>query len=231
MRAVPLLDHYLGWPPLPSISSYPALNNLPSPLFFNSFLLTTSIPSLPSPLPPAWPQFATRTLEVEGKRVKAQIWDTAGQERYRAISSAYYRGALGALLVYDITKRETFEAALRWLKELREQADAKIMVMLVGNKSDLKHLRQVDKEDAVAFAHTHGLGFIETSAKDDTGVEVAFHKIATEVYHTVSKRTARGGGGGAGGVAAVQQGDAIVILSANGKEKEGGKGKGKCPCS
>ncbi len=176
-------------------------------------------------------QFATRTLEVEGKRVKAQIWDTAGQERYRAISSAYYRGALGALLVYDITKRETFEAALRWLKELREQADAKIMVMLVGNKSDLKHLRQVDKEDAVAFAHTHGLGFIETSAKDDTGVEVAFHKIATEVYHTVSKRTARAGGGGAGGMSAVQQGDAIVILSAGGKEKEGGKGKGKCPCS
>ena len=148
--------------------------------------------------------------------MKAQIWDTAGQERYRAISSAYYRGALGALLVYDITKRETFDAALRWLTELREQADAKIWVMLVGNKSDLKHLRQVEKEDAVAFAHSHGLGFIETSAKDDTGVEVAFHKIATEVYQTVSKRKGGGAGGGGSSVAAVQQGDSIVILRSGG---------------
>ncbi|CAL5377388.1 unnamed protein product [Camellia sinensis] len=93
-------------------------------------------------------EFATRTLQVEGRTVKAQIWDTAGQERYRAITSAYYRGALGALLVYDVTKPTTFENVSRWLKELRDHADANIVIMLIGNKTDLKHLRAVATEDA-----------------------------------------------------------------------------------
>ncbi|KAJ1379187.1 Small GTPase superfamily [Sesbania bispinosa] len=70
---------------------------------------------------------------VEGKTVKAQIWDTAGQERYRAITSAYYRGAVGALLVYDITKRQTFENVQRWLRELRDHADSNIGIMMAGN--------------------------------------------------------------------------------------------------
>ncbi|KAK9162036.1 hypothetical protein Syun_002938 [Stephania yunnanensis] len=93
-------------------------------------------------------EFATRTLQVEGKTIKAQIWDTAGQERYRAITSAYYRGALGALLVYDVTKPTTFENVSRWLKELRDHADSNIVIMLIGNKTDLKHLRAVATEDA-----------------------------------------------------------------------------------
>lgn len=88
-------------------------------------------------------EFATRTQQVEGKTNKAQIWDTAGQERYRAITSAYYRGAVGALLVYDITKRRTFENVQRWIQELRDHADSNIVIMLAGNKSDLNHLRGV----------------------------------------------------------------------------------------
>jgi Ras-related protein Rab-11A len=164
---------------------------------------------------------------VEGKRVKAQIWDTAGQERYRAITSAYYRGALGALLVYDISNRDTFVAAQRWLAELREKADSKIIVTLVGNKSDLSHQRQVDKEDAVAYAVANGLGFIETSALSSTGVEVAFHKIATDVYHLVSRRGGKGAAGGASAMAAVQQGDAIVITGVDGKDTATRK-KGPC---
>lgn len=76
--------------------------------------------------------------QVESKTIKAQIWDTAGQERYRAITSAYYRGAVGALLVYDISKKLTFENVERWLKELRDHAEPNIVVMLVGNKSDLR---------------------------------------------------------------------------------------------
>jgi Ras-related protein Rab-11A len=86
-------------------------------------------------------EFATRSISHDGKIIKAQIWDTAGQERYRAITSAYYRGAVGALLVYDISKRLTFENVERWLKELRTHADPSIVVMLVGNKCDLKHLQ------------------------------------------------------------------------------------------
>uniref|UniRef100_A0A8D3DHH9 Ras-related protein Rab-25 n=1 Tax=Scophthalmus maximus TaxID=52904 RepID=A0A8D3DHH9_SCOMX len=88
-------------------------------------------------------EFATRSIQVEGKTIKAQIWDTAGQERYRAITSAYYRGAVGALLVYDIAKHLTYENAERWLKELQDHADSNIVIMLVGNKSDLRHLRSM----------------------------------------------------------------------------------------
>ena len=133
-------------------------------------------------------EFATRSLEVDGKTIKAQIWDTAGQERYRAITSAYYRGAVGALLVYDITKSETYADVEKWLKELRDHADANIVIMLVGNKSDLKHLRCVQAEDANTFAAKEGLSFIETSALESTNVESAFQNILTEIYDIVSKK-------------------------------------------
>lgn len=99
-------------------------------------------------------EFATRSIQVDSKTIKAQIWDTAGQERYRAITSAYYRGAVGALLVYDISKHQTYENVTRWLKELRDHADANIVIMLVGNKSDLRHLRAVPTDEAKAFAST-----------------------------------------------------------------------------
>ncbi|KOB76527.1 Ras-related GTP-binding protein Rab11 [Operophtera brumata] len=91
-------------------------------------------------------EFATRSIEVDGKTIKAQIWDTAGQERYRAITSAYYRGAVGALLVYDIAKHLSYENVERWLRELRDHADQNILIMLVGNKSDLRHLRIVSQK-------------------------------------------------------------------------------------
>lgn len=134
-------------------------------------------------------EFATRTLQVEGRTVKAQIWDTAGQERYRAITSAYYRGALGALLVYDVTKPTTFENVSRWLKELRDHADSNIVIMLIGNKTDLKHLRAVATEDAQSFAEKEGLSFIETSALEATNVEKAFQTILAEIYRIISKKS------------------------------------------
>ncbi|KAK6049624.1 Ras family protein, partial [Cooperia oncophora] len=105
-------------------------------------------------------EFATRSIQVEGKTVKAQIWDTAGQERYRAITSAYYRGAVGALLVYDIAKHVTYENVERWLKELRDHADQNIVIMLVGNKSDLRHLRAVPTDEAKMYAEKNQLSFI-----------------------------------------------------------------------
>lgn len=140
-------------------------------------------------------EFATRSIQVDTKTIKAQIWDTAGQERYRAITSAYYRGAVGALLVYDISKHQTYDNVTRWLKELRDHADANIVIMLVGNKSDLRHLRAVPTEEAKQFAsefafdvrnveidHSAGennLSFIETSALDASNVELAFQNILT----------------------------------------------------
>ncbi|KAK9283506.1 hypothetical protein L1049_011752 [Liquidambar formosana] len=133
-------------------------------------------------------EFATRTLQVEGKTVKAQIWDTAGQERYRAITSAYYRGAVGALLVYDITKRHTFENIQRWLRELRDHADSNIVIMMAGNKSDLKHLRAVSEEDAQVLAEKESLSFLETSALEALNVEKAFQTIMLDIYHIISKK-------------------------------------------
>jgi small GTP-binding protein len=133
-------------------------------------------------------EFATRSIKVDDKTVKAQIWDTAGQERYRAITSAYYRGAVGALLVYDIAKHLTYENVERWLKELRDHADSNIVIMLVGNKSDLKHLRAVPTDEARDFAEKNNLSFIETSALDATNVENAFQNILTEIYRIVSRK-------------------------------------------
>ncbi|KAL8773905.1 MAG: hypothetical protein Q9209_001335 [Squamulea sp. 1 TL-2023] len=151
-------------------------------------------------------EFATRSIQVDAKTIKAQIWDTAGQERYRAITSAYYRGAVGALLVYDISKHQTYENVQRWLKELRDHADANIVIMLVGNKSDLRHLRAVPTEEAKQFANVaseeltgpgeNNLSFIETSALDASNVELAFQNILTEIYRIVSSKALDNGEAG-----------------------------------
>ncbi|KAF8933957.1 small GTPase [Dissophora ornata] len=139
-------------------------------------------------------EFTTRSIQVDAKTIKAQIWDTAGQERYRAITSAYYRGAVGALLVYDIAKHATYENVGRWLKELRDHADTNIVIMLVGNKSDLRHLRAVPTDEAKQFATENGLSFIETSALDSSNVELSFQRILTEIYRIVSNKALENSG-------------------------------------
>ncbi|KAK3223966.1 hypothetical protein Dsin_010991 [Dipteronia sinensis] len=134
-------------------------------------------------------EFQTKTVNMDHKTVKAQIWDTAGQERYRAVTSAYYRGSVGAMLVYDISKRQTFDHVAKWLEELRGHADKNIVIMLVGNKSDLETLRAVPTEDAREFAEKESLFFMETSALDCTNVESAFLTVLTEIYRIVSKKS------------------------------------------
>ncbi|PPD95698.1 hypothetical protein GOBAR_DD07307 [Gossypium barbadense] len=108
--------------------------------------------------------------------------------RYRAITSAYYRGAVGALLVYDVTRHSTFENVERWLRELRDHTDPNIIVMLIGNKSDLRHLVAVPTEDGKSFAEKESLYFMETSALEATNVENAFAEVLTQIYHIVSKK-------------------------------------------
>ncbi|KAK9110994.1 hypothetical protein Scep_018513 [Stephania cephalantha] len=133
-------------------------------------------------------EFQARTLEIDHKSVKAQIWDTAGQERYRAVTSAYYRGAVGALLVYDITKRQSFDHVPRWLDELRGHADKNIVIILIGNKSDLENDRAVPAEDAKEFAEKEGLYFMETSALEATNVETAFLTVLTAIFNIVNRK-------------------------------------------
>lgn len=133
-------------------------------------------------------EFATRNVQIDGKTIKAQVWDTAGQERFRAITNAYYRGAVGALLVYDIAKHSTYESVERWVEELRDHADHNIVIMLVGNKTDLRYLRAVPTEEARVYAERHSFSFIETSALDATNVETAFQTVLTDIYRKVSQK-------------------------------------------
>jgi Ras-related protein Rab-11A len=119
--------------------------------------------------------------------------------RYRAITSAYYRGAVGALLVYDVTRHSTFENVERWLKELRDHTDPNIVVMLVGNKSDLRHLVAVQTDEGKTFAERESLYFMETSALESTNVENAFAEVLTQIYRIVSKRAVEAGEGTASG--------------------------------
>ena len=167
-------------------------------------------------------EFSTRQIEHDGKTIEAQVWDTAGQERYRAITAAYYRGAVGALLVYDITKRDSFENCERWLKELRTHGDAQVVAMLVGNKGDLKHLQAVDVEDAKDFAEDNNLAFIETSALDATNVDLAFETILIEIYRIVTRKTLEAGGDGA------RPPDSTQKIVLNKDSAAGGKKKGGC---
>lgn len=161
-----------------------------------------------------------KLVQVEGKTVKAQIWDTAGQERYRAITSAYYRGAVGALLVYDITKRQTFDNVQRWLHELRDHADSNIVIMMAGNKSDLNHLRAVSDDDGQSLAEREGLSFLETSALEATNIEKAFQTILTEIYHIISKK-ALAAQEAARNTTLPSQGTAINVNDSSGNAKKG----------
>jgi len=130
--------------------------------------------------------FATKTISIEGKVMKAQIWDTAGEERYRAVAPIYYRGSVGALLVYDITKYQTFANVEKWLEELRKYANSNIFVVLVGNKSELDSLRAVSHDEASTFAERNGLEFIETSAFENINVDIAFQKLSEGIYQNIS---------------------------------------------
>ncbi|XP_041006964.1 ras-related protein RABA3-like isoform X2 [Juglans microcarpa x Juglans regia] len=177
-------------------------------------------------------EFQTRTVTIKGKVIKAQIWDTAGQER--AVTSAYYRGALGAMLVYDITKRPSFDHVARWVEELRAHADNSIVITLIGNKADLVDLRAVPTEDAIEFAENQGLFFSETSALSGDNVDTAFFRLLEEIYGVVSKKTLENGNGrsngGGGGDAIGLKGSKIDVISGSELEISEMKKLSACSC-
>jgi len=127
---------------------------------------------------------------VEQKHMKLSLWDTAGQETYKSVTRSYFRGASGALLVFDISRRPTFVHVTDWLNDLRQIAEPDIVVVLVGNKSDLAagdvNQREVTKEEAEEWARKNGvLEYVETSAKSGEGVEMAFGRVAERIYMNV----------------------------------------------
>ena len=125
--------------------------------------------------------FKLKTLEVNGKKVKLQIWDTAGQERFKNITSSYYRGGNGVLVVYDITDRESFENLTSWLIEIEKNANKNVYKLLIGNKVDLEDKRKISVQEGKDFAESNGMKFIETSAKDNTKVQEAFELLTSEI--------------------------------------------------
>ncbi|WOL01587.1 ras-related protein RABA2a [Canna indica] len=166
-------------------------------------------------------EFSTCAFHIEEQIIKAQIWDTAGQERYRAITSAYYRGAHGAILVYDVTRPASFANISRWLKELREHVDSNTVLILIGNKIDLHNLRNVDSEEAQRFAKKEGLAYIETSALDSTNVEKAFDIIFAEIYRVVSKKNVSSKESESRSSAGTKRGKTIrVSASSSGRRKK-----------
>lgn len=134
-------------------------------------------------------EFGARMINIENKQVKLQIWDTAGQESFRSITRSYYRGAAGALLVYDITRRETFHHLTSWLEDARRHSNSTMTIMLIGNKSDMDTRRAVTYEEGEKFAKQHDLIFLETSAKNDENVEEAFIKTAKIIFDKIQKGT------------------------------------------
>ena len=134
-------------------------------------------------------EFGSRLLalpDTNQTQVKLQIWDTAGQESFRSITRSYYRGAAGALLVYDITRRDTFQHLNRWLEEAQQHAQPNMVILLIGNKNDLEDRRAVSTEEGQAFADANGLLFLETSAKTAYNVEQAFLKTAQEIHGKIT---------------------------------------------
>ena len=126
--------------------------------------------------------FKMKTLEVDGKKIRLQIWDTAGQERFRTITQAYYRGAMGILLIYDVTNANTWKNVRNWVRNIADNAPQTVNKILIGNKADMKpEMRQVSTAQGQSLADEYGMKFFETSARTGVNVAEAFLTLATDV--------------------------------------------------
>uniref|UniRef100_A0A1E1XIC3 Putative rab subfamily protein of small gtpase n=1 Tax=Amblyomma aureolatum TaxID=187763 RepID=A0A1E1XIC3_9ACAR len=143
--------------------------------------------------------FKIKTIELQGKTIKLQIWDTAGEERFYSITSCFYRGAHGIIVVYDVTNQKSFESVKKWFHEVDRNASEHVSKLLVGNKNDLEKDRVVEYNTAKKLAEHLDIAFLETSAKNAVNVEQAFVKMATDIKNRVGpmidSENSQGGGG------------------------------------
>ena len=137
-------------------------------------------------LPTIGIDFKIKTIELHGKRVRLQIWDTAGQERFRTITQAYYRGAMGILLIYDVTNTKSWSNVRNWVRNIEGNAPQTVDKILVGNKCDLSSLRQVSRQQGEQLAREYGIKFMETSARSNLGVQDAFLTLANDVVERLA---------------------------------------------
>ena len=127
-------------------------------------------------------EFGTKNILINGKKIKIQICDTAGEERYRSITSAYYKGAKGAFIVYDITRKTTFDNIDKWISDLKLNGDKNICIIILGNKSDLNEKRQVQEKDGMQKAEMFKTAFLETSALNGDNITKAFDELIEQIY-------------------------------------------------
>ena len=125
---------------------------------------------------------SSRNIEYNNQILQLQLWDTSGEEEFRSVTNTFYRSAVGALLVYDITNRESFEALEYWHRDLISHGEECCVIILIGNKSDLKADRAVPKDEANKFAQKKKIPYIETSAKSEIGIDIAFKRLASEIF-------------------------------------------------
>ena len=167
-------------------------------------------------------EFGTKDFKIEDNIVKVQIWDTAGQERYRSITSAYYTGAKGSLLVYDITNVKSFENIDKWISDLKTNGEENITIVLLGNKSDLESERKITLEQGKEKAEFYKLAFMETSALNGNNIENAFSELITQVYknhHELFEKQAK-----------VEITDKAIDLENNEEQKNGDNNAQKLCC-
>ena len=168
-------------------------------------------------------EFGSKILKKNGKSIKLQIWDTAGQERYKSITSAYYKGSKGAFVVYDITRKSTFENIDKWIGELKTNGSEDVLILLVGNKSDLEEKREVQVADVEKKAEQYKVAFCETSALDGKNIEYAFETLINEISKKVEKEKATEAKN-------VTESKAITLDTAEVKQKEKDQKKNKKKC-
>ena len=160
--------------------------------------------------------YKIKEVEIDGAKYKLLIWDTAGQERFRTITTSYFRGCQGILLVYDITVKKTFENVANWMDQINTVNDGQhVCKILIGNKCDMEDQRKVTKDQGAELAKSYDIPFLETSAKDGINVQDAFLNITKDVVKDLNIAGSGAGGGGSGGSAKVEL---------KGKKKDGKKG-------
>ena len=168
-------------------------------------------------------EFGSKIIKKNDKLIKLQIWDTAGQERYKSITSAYYKGSKGAFVVYDISRKPTFENVDKWIGELKTNASEEVLIMLVGNKSDLEDKREVQIDEVKKKAEQYKIAFCETSALEGKNIEQAFDSLIDEIAKKVEKEKLSE-------VKVIKESIPITLDTNEKKEKDNGKNNNKKNC-